>query len=116
MEELSAYERRAIETIAASDQQRDVILAQLATSKCASRNYTGVGLYTDLVVDSCAALLDQARWKIEDMPKGHAQHPELPDGAGLILWIKDGYISRLESYTYVGSWPQDESLFRLAIQ
>lgn len=114
MEELSAYERRAIEAIAALDPQRDVILAQLATGKCASRDYTGVGLYTDLAVDPSAALLDEARWKIEDIPKGHAEHPELPDGAGLILWVKDGYISCLESYTYDGSWPRDESLFRLA--
>ena len=113
MEELSAYERRAIEAIASSDLQGDVILAQLAATKCASRDYTGVGLYTELVVEPGAPLLDEARWKIEDMPKGHAEHPELPDGAGLILWAKDVYISCLESYTYDGSWPQDESLFRL---
>jgi len=114
MEELSAYERRAIEVIATADPQGDVILAQLAAAKCASRDYTGVGLYTDLAVKPGAPLLDEARWKIEDMPKGHAEHPELPNGAGLILWVKDGYISCLESYTYDGSWPQDESLFRLA--
>jgi len=72
IEELSAYEQQAIEAIAASDPQRDVILAQLATGKCASRDYTGVGLYTNLAVDPSAALLDEARWKIEDMPKVHA--------------------------------------------
>ena len=114
MEELSEYERRAIEAIAASDPQQDVILAQLAAAKCAARDYTGVGLYTDLAVEPGAPLLDEARWKIEDMPKGHAEHPGLPDGAGLILWVKEGYITCLESYTYEGSWPQDESLFRLA--
>jgi hypothetical protein len=114
MEELSAYERRAIEAIAARDPQRDVILAQLATARCAAREYTGVGLYTDLAIDATAPILDEARWKIEDMPKGDAEHPDVPHGVGLILWVKDGYISCLESYTYEGSWPQDESLFRLA--
>ena len=114
MEELSAYERKAIEAIAASDRQREVILAQLAKAQCASRDYTGVGLYTELAVDPSAPLLDEARWKIEDMPTGDAEHPQVPDGVGLILWVKDGYISCLESYTYEGSWPEDESLFRLA--
>jgi hypothetical protein len=114
MEDLSTFEREAIATIARADPQREIVLAQLAKTQCASRDYTGVGLYTELRVDPSAPKLDETRWKIEDMPKGHAEHPELPAGAGLILWVKDGYISCLESYTYDGSWPQDESLFRLA--
>ena len=114
MEALSAYERQAIKAIATADPQGGVILAQLAAAKCASRDYTGVGLYTDLAVEPGAPLLEEARLRIEDMPKGHAEHPEVPDGVGLILWVKDGYISCLESYTYDGNWPQDESLFRLA--
>lgn len=115
MEELSGYESEAIAAIAASDSQRDVILAQLAKAACVSREYTGVGLYTELYVDPSAPALDEERWRIEDMPKGHAEHPELPAGAGFILWVRDGYIRCLESYTYEGRWPQDESLFRLAI-
>ena len=114
MEQLSDFEREAIATIALADSQREIVLAQLAMTTCASRDYTGVGVYTELLVDPSAPVLDEARWKIEDMPKGHAEHPELPAGAGLILWVKDGYITCLESYTYEGSWPQDESLFRLA--
>ena len=86
----------------------------LATAKCISRDYTGVGLYTELLVDPSSPKLNEARWKIEDMPTGDAEHPDLPAGAGLILWVKDGYISCLESYTYEGSWPENESLFRLA--
>ncbi|MEG3193964.1 hypothetical protein SNE32_17215, partial [Lysobacter sp. D1-1-M9] len=100
-------------TIALADRQQETVLAQLAKTMCASRDYTGVGLYTELQVDPSVPKLDEARWKIEDMPKGHAEHPDLPAGAGLILWVKGGYISCLESYTYDGSWPKDESLFRL---
>jgi hypothetical protein len=114
MEQLSKFEHEAIATIALADPQREIVLAQLALTTCTSRDYTGVGLYTELQVDPAAPMLDEARWKIEDLPKGHAEHPGLPAGVGLILWVKDGYISCLESYTYQGSWPQDESLFRLA--
>ncbi len=113
MEQLSKFEQEAIAAISLADPQREVVLAQLAMTTCASRDYTGVGLYTKLQVDRTAPKLDEARWKIEDMPKGHAEHPELSAGAGLILWVDHGYISCLESYTYEGSWPQDESLFRL---
>lgn len=112
--ELSPFEHNAIALIARSDEQREIVLAQLALTTCASRDYTGVGLYTELRVDRAAPMLDTAPRTMGEMPKGHAEHPELPAGAGLILWIKDGYISCLEGYTYEGSWPQDESLFRLA--
>jgi hypothetical protein len=114
MENLSEFEHAAITTVTLSDPQREIVLAQLALTTCVSLDYSGVGLYTELQVDPAAPMLDEARWKIEDMPKGHAEHPDLPVGAGLILWIKDGCISCLESYTYEGSWPRDESLFRLA--
>ena len=114
MEQLSKFEREAITSIALSDRQREIVLAQLAFTKCASRDYTGVGLYTKLQVDPAAPKLDEDRWRIEDTPHGHAEHPAVPAGIGLILWLKGGYISCLESYTYEGSWPEDESLFRLA--
>ena len=114
MEQLSKFEREAITSIALSDRQREIVLAQLAMTQCASRDYTGVGLYTELQVDPAAPKLDEERWRIEDMPKGDAEHPAIPAGVGLILWVKDGYISCLESYTSEGSWPEDESLFRLA--
>ena len=72
-----------------------------------------MGLYTNIVVDSDAPFLDKMRWRIEDMPKLSIEHPDVPAGVGIILWLKDGYISCLESYTYDGNWPKDESLFRL---
>lgn len=113
MQQLSQFEHDAIATIALIDPQREIVLAQLALATCVSRDYTGVGLYTKLRIDPAAPKLDEARWKIEDMPKGHAEHPDLSAGAGLILWVEEGYISCLESYTYDGNWPNDESLFRL---
>jgi len=115
MEQLSEFERQAISVIARGDPQREILLAQLGAASCASRDYTGIGLYTKLLVAPDAPKLQEHRWKIEDMPKGHAIHPDLVAGAGLILWIKDGVITCLESYTYGGDWPQDESLFRLVV-
>lgn len=114
MEQLSEFEREAIAAIARRDRQCDVVLAQLAAATCIERDHTGVGLYTKLVVDPSAPKLDESRWKIEDMGHGFAEHPSLPAGAGLILWLRAGYIVCLEAYTYEGDWPDDEALFRLA--
>jgi hypothetical protein len=114
MEQLSEFEREAIAALAVSDPQRDAILSQLSCATCASRDYTGVGRYTEIAVAADAPKLDEARSRAADAPSVFAEHPEVPAGVGLILWLENGYISCLESYTYEGSWPQDESLFRLA--
>src|SRR5687767_13103546 len=103
--QLSDFERKFIAFIAETDPQRDVILEQLQRASVTSRDYTGVGLYTELSVPAAAPKLDEARWKIEDMPKCSGEHPDLTAGAGFILWVKGGYIVCLESYTYDGNWP-----------
>ena len=114
MEQLSTFERTAIAALAADDTQQDVILAQLSCSTCQARDYTGVGLYSELAVAPGAPLLDATRFRAAETSSVYAEHPDVPAGVGLILWLKDGYISCLEAYTYEGGWPQDESLFRLA--
>ena len=114
MEKLSEFECQAIAALAADDPQQAAILAQLSAATCASRDYTGVGLYTELEVATSAPKLDEARFRAAEDSSVYATHPNVPAGIGLILWLKDGYISCLESYTYEGSWPQDESLIRLA--
>jgi len=115
MAQLSPYEYEAIKTMALIYPQRDILLAQLALADCVSRDHTGVGLYTNIVLDPAAPRLNGGLWKIEDMPKAYAQHPELDAGAGLILWLKDGYMCCLESYTYGGEWPSDISLFKISV-
>ena len=114
MEQLSQYEFEAITQLARSDKRTEILLRQLEKALCVSRDYTGVGLYTKIYVDPTAPKLDENRWQIQDMPKGHAEHPNVPSGAGIILWIEHGYITCLESYTYDGNWPNDESLFRVS--
>ena len=115
MKQLSNFERRFIAAIAESDPQREIILGQLQMATVASRDYTGVGLYTKISIPASAPKLDEARWKIEDMPKCSGEHPAIPAGAGFILWVKGGYITCLESYTYDGNWPANEDLFQPAV-
>ena len=114
MDHLSEFERKAIAALAVNDPQRDIILAQLACATCAARDFTGVGVYTEINVATGAPRLEVTRTQAADAPGVYAEHPDVPAGIGLILWLQNGYISCLESYTYEGSWPSDESLFQLA--
>ncbi len=113
IEKLSTFELQAIRAIAGTDPERDCLLAQLGKAELISRDYTGVGLYVHISVPATSPKMDLGRWKIEDVPQGYAQHPMLPAGAGLIVWLENGLISCLECYTYEGNWPDDESLFRV---
>ncbi len=113
--QLSDFEKKFIAAIAEADSQREIILGQLQVATVASRDYTGVGLYTELFVPASAPKLDEVRWKIEDVPKCSGEHPDLAAGAGFILWVKDGFIACLESYTYDDNWPANEDLFQPAV-
>ena len=112
--ELSPYELEAIRTISLDTSYHEILLAQLAKARCGAREYTGVGLYTKILVDAAAPKLNIDLWKIEDLPKGYAEHPDLAAGVSIILWLKDGYMTCLESYSHEGDWPKNESLFRIA--
>jgi len=109
--ELTNFEKKIITAIAEADSQSDLILEQLATASVISRDYTGIGLFTKFSVLPTTCMLDESRWKIENLPKCHANHPSLLVGAGFILWLEGGYIKCLEGYTYEGDWPADENLF-----
>ena len=113
---LSPYELQAIRTISLDTPYQDILLAQLVKARCDAREYTGVGLYTKILVDATAPKLNIDFWKIEDLPKGYAEHPDLAAGVSIILWLKDGYMTCLESYTHEGDWPKNESLFRISTQ
>ena len=114
MESLREFERNAIAALAASDPDREAILEQLASASCSSREYSGVGVFTNLLVQGAASKIRSTSpvGQGELAPTG--EHPNVPAGIGFLLWLEDGRISCLESYTYDGSRPLDESLIRVS--
>ena len=79
------------------------------------RDYTGVGLYTELQINHNAPKLSKSSRYIEEVPKVHLDHPQLSAGAGAMLWITDGLISTLECYAYGEQWPKEESKFTIRV-
>lgn len=107
----SDFEKLVLSAIIEGDPEQVTLAQQLAFATVAERDYTGVGLYTKLLVDLKVPRLAHSSRYIEKIPKVHLTHPGLPDGAGALLWITDGRADTLECYTYNGEWPSDESQF-----
>jgi hypothetical protein len=65
---------------------------------------TGVGFYVDFDVPSHAPLADPA-----DFAGGNATITldGAANGAGCVLFVRDGRLASLEGYTYGDPWPED---------
>ena len=110
--ELNSLERAVLEKLLCGDLP---LLTQLRQqlSKChvAKREYSGVGFFTDFIIPE-----DISRTPGLDIQFGDVigSHPELKNGAGFVLFIKNGVLDMLEGYTYDEPWPSSCSGFDLA--
>jgi hypothetical protein len=76
---------------------RAALETQLATAKLRSRENTGAGFFTYFDVGrDCNVTISGERMRSGPLVKIHG----LELGLGFILWIKDGFASCLEGYSY----------------
>jgi hypothetical protein len=82
----------------------DTIREQLAYASVSSRKFTDVGFFTHFTIPPEAPVRrDLHSTEFGDVG---AHIPGLQDGAGFVLFIRDGVISFLEGYTYGdATWP-----------
>ncbi|KHD06939.1 hypothetical protein PN36_30155 [Candidatus Thiomargarita nelsonii] len=111
---LSDFESKLIDALIKDDPEEETIRNQLVNARVEKREYTGVGLYTDIIVSENNKKISKSNRYIQETPKAHLVHPKLKDGAGALLWFNEGYVSTLECYTYEGDWPENESLFAIS--
>jgi hypothetical protein len=89
----------------------DTIRAQLANASVSQREFTGVGFFTHFAIPPDAEVR-------RDLTSGElgpltADHPQMENGAGFILFVREGVISFLEGYSHGDTpWPADSSEFR----
>ena len=80
---------------------------QVAQCRVIKREFTGVGLFSDLVVvqhpPAPSATWDW-KWVTGDV---YLDHPDLNHGAGAMVLVKDGLLCLLECFTYSDPWPDD---------
>ena len=87
----------------------DALRAQLAVCRTKSREFTGVGFYTQIVVPQALTAAGIDRLTLGDV---HADIDGVEHGAGFVLWIDGGMLDTLEGFTYDEPWPDRIDSFK----
>jgi hypothetical protein len=81
-------------------------LAQLAVAKVENRRSTKVGIFVDLRIAGSAERVDQIDTEISAGYRTRLDPPR--DLVGFTLFIRQGYLSFLEGYTFGNArWPRE---------
>lgn len=83
---------------------------QLANCAVAQRELTGCGFYATLAVSVDAPRVDDVDAKFGDVV---ADISGLANGAGFLLYLKDGLLDMLEGYSFDEPWPKSTDIFEL---
>lgn len=84
---------------------------QLLQATVKSREYSGVGFFTDFEWSNGAVPI--AGLGTTHFSDVHGELEGLEHGAGFILFVDDGIATMLEGHTYSGAWPKEEKLLSL---
>lgn len=105
METLSAAELRIIRSMLLKTYGPHThFLDQLSVAGVENRRATGVGVFVDLIIPENAAYVDRINTEISDDCQTVFDAPG--DLVGFTLFIRNGYLSLLEGYTFGDvRWP-----------
>jgi len=99
MKQLSALEMAVARLLAeqVSPDESPALIAQLRTAEVSSREYTGVGFYTEFSVDE-----ELPPAVVTTSPGGWVRAEVGPDAYPLefMLYVRDGYAAMIEAYSY----------------
>lgn len=112
-EELNQLERAVLAKLMDGDHPTLTQLrSQLDDARVLTREFSGVGFFTELRVISSKALSDvSASIRFGDVL---ATFDELDHGAGFLLYVDNGVINTLEGYTFGELWPGQPSGVQLS--
>ena len=113
MTALTSLERAVFEKLLAGDSPILATLRrQVESAVVAKREMTGVGFFTTVsVLDPSIRLPDHRSLTIGDV---FAEIDGLKNGAGFVLFVKDGGIHMLEGFSYDEPWPKEVGKFHVA--
>ena len=107
---LSPLERTVITAMLEGDSFAG-LKGQLARATMVSRTHSGVGFVTRIEVpDEVPAVPEAATLRLRPI---YADHPQLTQRAEFLLQLRGGRLAVLEAYCVEGSWPADETEFRV---
>ena len=100
---LSDFEQAVVDKLLAGDHPLLATLRQQSDhARIIKREYTGGGFYCTFEVNSTAPAVP-GEFHLGDV---NAEVEGLTHGAGFVLFIRGGRISKLEGYTYDEPWPK----------
>lgn len=110
---LNAFERAVLEKLLDGNHPVLATLrAQLNSCQVSSREFTGVGFFTNLKVDRSVKAAPTSQPRIHVRGVG-GNISGLKHGAGFVLFVTDGYLDFLEGFSYDEPWPPVISEFSL---
>jgi len=115
MKGLTEFEQAVLEKLLAGDHPVLAELrAQAQSAQLASREYTGSGFFLSFNVTRDAARpASEGDFYFGDV---NAVVEGLQDGAGFVVFVRDGYLATLEGYSYEEPWPKEIRRFELAYE
>ncbi len=103
--DLNELERRVLEKLLEGRHETlERLRTQVDHSRVASREFSNVGVFTNLVVDRAQAepISGHRSLVISDVEGDLAG---LAHGAGFVLFVEEGYLEMLEAFSYGEHWP-----------
>ena len=88
----------------------EVLRYQFAEAKVSSRDYTGVGFYTNFAIPEFSPRLPLPRLVIGDV---FADMTGLRHGATFLIFIEHGILATLECAIFEDAWPAEARICRL---
>jgi hypothetical protein len=88
-----------------------ILRQQYVAAKVTSREFSGVGFFTNFEVSENAPLVEPPNFAAGNVD---IQLENLPNGAGCVLFVRDGKLSFLECYTFSDPWPDHIMIRSLA--
>jgi len=103
-----AFEKDVITTLldASDSKYKSQLFEQYQASSIIKRKFTGVGFFSEFFVpDKTLYLPNDVKFELGNI---HAEVNDLRNGAGFILFIREGVINLLEGYSYGDDgWPEN---------
>ena len=97
-----------------SQGEDSVVVSQLQSARLKSRDHTGAGLFVYLDYPGRVHPVGDVILDCNPIPGPEISGPELPDGAGSVLYVTDGIPDVLEIFTYGKPFPEELVDFELS--
>lgn len=88
--------------LAGQDPMLEALRNQYATATVTEREFSGAGFFTSFAVDPSIPKFVPPDFTFGDV---HIDLVGLAQGAGAVLFVRDGVVDFLECFTYADDWP-----------